>query len=286
MQSEDSEAIMEIRPLSTHTGAEVLGVDLTRPVADADRDAMYRAFVARGVLVVRDQALKPPQLAKAIELFGTILVQHNSRFAIADCPQIHYVSNQDSYPDGRRYIPGEGWHTDHSNAASPPKATALHAVQLPDRGGDTLYANMAAAYEALPGAVKERIAPLMGIHVYQSSHSARKLMGLSDTDRERVPNAALHPLVRTHPESGARSIYINPIRIEGILGLDHREALPLLDDLLAHATAERFQYRHAWKPGDLVMWDNRCLLHKANGDYDMAQTRYLYRVMLEGDVPR
>lgn len=277
---------MEIRRLSTHTGAEVLGVDLARPIADADRDAMYRAFVERSVLVVRDQALTARQLAAAIELFGTILAQHNSRFAIPDCPQIHYVSNQDRYPDGRRYIPGEGWHTDHSNAARPPKATALHAVHLPDKGGDTQYANMAAAYEGLPSAMKERIASLMGIHVYQSSHSARKLMGLNDTDKERVPNAAIHPLVRTHPESGARSIYINPIRIEGVLGLDHKEALPLLDELLDHATAERFQYRHAWQSGDLVMWDNRCLLHKANGDYDMAQTRYLYRVMLQGDVPR
>jgi taurine dioxygenase len=101
-----------------------------------------------------------------------------------------------------------------------------------------------------------------------------------------VPNAVLHPIVRTHPENGRKSIYINPIRIEGILGMDHKEALPLLGGLLEHATAERFQYRHRWQPGDLVMWDNRCLLHRANGDYDMAQTRYLYRVMLQGDVPR
>jgi taurine dioxygenase len=111
-------------------------------------------------------------------------------------------------------------------------------------------------------------------------------MDLSAVDRERVPNAVLHPIVRTHPEHGRPSIYINPIRVEGILGLDHKEALPLLDELLAHATEERFQYRHRWQPGDLVMWDNRCLLHKANGDYDMTQLRYLYRVMLQGDQPR
>jgi taurine dioxygenase len=277
---------MEIRPWSPHTGAEVLGVDLTRPVPAAQQEAMNRAFVERSVLVIRDQALTPQQVLDAVGLFGTVFPQQNTRFAIPDCPQIHYVSNQDRFPDGRRYIPGDGWHTDHSNAARPPKATVLHAVSLPDRGGDTQYANMAAAYAALSPATRERIAPLMGIHVYQSSHSARKLMDLNDRDKERVPNAVLHPLVRTHPESGARSIYINPIRIEGILGLDHKEALPLLAELLEHATAERFQYRHAWKPGDLVMWDNRCLLHKANGDYDVMQKRYLYRVMLQGDVPR
>ena len=277
---------MEIRPLSSHTGAEVLGIDLTQPVCEADRAAMNRAFVERSVLVIRNQTLAPAQVVDAVSLFGTIFPQQNSKFAIPDCPQIHYVSNQDRFPDGRRYIPGEGWHTDHSNAVRPPKATVLHAVQLPDKGGDTQYANMAAAYEALPASTKQRIASLMGIHVYQSSHSARKLMSLNETDKERVPNAVLHPLVRTHPESGVKSIYLNPIRVEGILGLDHKEALPLLDELLAHGTEERFQYRHAWQPGDLVMWDNRCLLHKANGDYDMGQVRYLYRVMLQGDVPR
>jgi len=277
---------MEIRPLSPHTGAEVLGIDLSRPVSEADCAAMKRAFVERSVLVIRDQALQPRQMLDAVGLFGTVFSQQNTKFAVADCPEIHYVSNQDRFPDGRRYIPGDGWHTDHSNAVRPPKATVLHAVRLPDKGGDTQYANMAAAYAALPADTRERIGPLMGIHIYQSSHSARKLIALSEGDKERVPNAVLHPLVRTHPESGAKAIYINPIRIEGILGLDHKEALPLLDALLEHATSERFQYRHAWRPGDLLMWDNRCLLHKANGDYDMSQVRYLYRVMLQGDVPR
>jgi taurine dioxygenase len=280
------EPAMEISPLSDHTGAEVRGIDLARPVTREARDALNAAFVTHSVLVIRGQSLGPQQVLAAVELFGRVFQQHNTRFAIPECPQIHYLSNQDHFPDGRRYIPGEGWHTDHSNDARPPKATVLHAVTLPDHGGDTQFANMAAAYAALSPALQERIADLWAIHVYQSSHSARKLMVLSDANKERVPNAVLHPIVRIHPENGRKSIYINPIRIEGILGMDHREALPLLTELLQHGTAERFQYRHCWKPGDLVMWDNRCLLHKANGDYDMAQARYLYRVMLQGDVPR
>lgn len=277
---------MDIRRLTAHTGAEAVGIDLTRPVSSETKAALNQAFVDHSVLVIRDQTLTPAQMLAAVELFGSIFHQHNTRFALPDCPQIHYISNQDSFPDGTRYIPGEGWHTDHSNDARPPKATVLHAVTLPDRGGDTQYANMAAAYAALPQTMQHRIANLLAIHIYQSSHSARKLMGLSDENKERVPNAVLHPVVRTHPESGRKSIYLNPIRIEGILGLDHKEALPLLDDLLNHASQADFQYRHEWRPGDLVMWDNRCLLHKANGDYDMQQTRYLYRVMLQGDVPR
>jgi alpha-ketoglutarate-dependent taurine dioxygenase len=276
---------MNVNPLTNDTGAEVRGIDLSQPIAEPDKVRLNRAFVDHSVLVIRDQRLTPQQVLAAVGLFGTIFPQHNTRFALPDCPQIHYLSNQDRFPDGRRYIPGEGWHTDHSNDTRPPKATVLHAVELPDKGGDTQFANMAAAYGALPKAMQDRIGGLLAIHVYQSSHSGRQLMPLSNANKERVPNAVLHPMVRTHPESGRKAIYINPIRIEGILGLDHKEALPLLAELLEHATAERFQYRHQWKPGDLVMWDNRCLLHKANGDYDMDQTRYLYRVMLQGDVP-
>lgn len=196
--------------MTAHTGAEVRGVDLTHPVAPQARDALNRAFLEHGVLAIRGQSLGPRQMLDAVAVFGQVFQQHNTRFALPECPQIHYLSNEDRFPDGTRYIPGEGWHTDHSNDTRPPKATVLHAVALPDHGGDTQFANMAAAHAALPAALQERIAGLMAIHVYQSSHSARKLMTLSDAGRERVPNAVLHPLVRTHPETGARSIYVNP----------------------------------------------------------------------------
>jgi taurine dioxygenase len=274
-----------ITELTAHTGTEVRGLDLREAIDSESRARLNQAFIERSVLVIRGQTLSSQQMLDAVRLFGEIFPQHNTRFSLPECPEIHYISNQESFPDGRRYIPGEGWHTDHSNDARPPKATVLHAVALPRTGGDTQFANMAAAYDALPDALSRRLGDLSAIHVYQSSHSERQLMALPSAAKERVPNAVLHPIIRTHPETGRRSIYINPIRIEGILGLDHREALPLLGELLTHATAPRFEYRHRWEPGDLVMWDNRCVLHKANGDYDMNERRYLYRVMLKGDVP-
>ena len=271
--------------LSEHTGAEVRGIDLTEPVDEAVQAGLNRAFVEHSVLVFRDQHLAPQQLLEAVGLFGEPFPQHNSRFALPECPLVHYISNQDFYPDGRRYIPGEGYHTDHSNAARPPKATILHAVSLPDRGGDTQYVDMRLAYDELPQQTKRRLDELKAIHVYQSRHSARKLMELGSESRSRVPDAVTHPIVRTHPESGRKAIYINPIRTEGIVGIPEEEAQALLADLLEHATQPQYQYRHQWRPGDLVMWDNRSLLHKANGDYDMKQLRYLYRIMLQGDVP-
>lgn len=276
---------LEISPLSEHIGAEARGVDLSAPVDAETRARLNAAFSEHSVLAVRGQDLTAPQMLGAVQVFGEVFRQHNTRFALPDCPEIHYLSNQDSYDDGKRYIPGAGYHTDHSNDRTPPKATVLLAIQLPDSGGDTQYVAMHRAYEELPAETKKRIDGLKGIHVYQSKHSTRKLMGLSPEALANVPKAVEHPIVRTHPETGRKSLYLNPIRIEGIVGMPEGEALTLLDDLLAHATQEKYQYRHRWQKGDMVLWDNRCLLHKANGDYDHSQTRYLYRVMLKGSAP-
>ena len=275
-----------IGKLSSHTGAEALGVDLAKPLPPEVRKKLIEAFVEHSVLVIRDQKLDAPQFLAAMQNFGEIFPQHNPRFAVPECPLVHYISNQDKLEDGRVYIPGEGYHTDHSNDAVPPKATALHAVELPATGGDTQFVNMHAAYEALPEAIRCRIDGRKARHVYQSRFSERKLPQLAGERRKTVGTASvLHPLVRTHPESGRKAIYINPIRIEEIVGMGTEEALELLDRLLAHATQPRFEYRHKWKVGDTVIWDNRCLLHKANGDYPVNQVRYLYRLMLKGEKP-
>jgi taurine dioxygenase len=274
-----------IKPLSPHTGAEIRGVDLSQRLDDATRNGLNQAFTDHTVLCIRDQKLSAAQFLEAMKNFGEIFPQHNSRFAVPECPQIHYISNQDKLEDGRVYIPGEGYHTDHSNDEMPPKATALHAVTLPNTGGDTQFVNMYEAYGGLPEAIRRRIDGLKAKHVYQSKYSERKLPKLPGEKKKIAAGAVIHPLVRTHPASGRKAIYINPIRIEEIVGLTEAEALALLDELLEHSTQERFQYRHKWHPGDVVIWDNRCLLHKANGDYPVSEVRYLYRLMLKGERP-
>ena len=274
-----------IKPLSAHTGAEIGGIDLSRPVDEATRAGLNQAFVDHAVLAIRDQKLSALQFLEAMKLFGEIFPQHNSRFQVPECPAIHYISNQDKLEDGRVYIPGEGYHTDHSNDAEPPKATALHAVKLPKTGGDTQFVNMSEAYDALPEATRKRIDGLKARHVYQSKFSERKLPKLPGEKQRIATTSVIHPLVRTHPVSGRKAIYINPIRIEEIVGMGTSEALPLLEELLEHATQLKFQYRHKWHAGDVVIWDNRCLLHKANGDYPVDEVRYLYRLMLKGSRP-
>jgi taurine dioxygenase len=274
-----------IAPLSSHTGAEVRGVDLRGPIDNTICARMNQAFVDHSVLVIRDQKLSAPEFLQAMQLFGDIFPQHNPRFQVPGCPMIHYISNQDRFEDGTVYIPGEGYHTDHSNDPKPPKATALHTIKLPQSGGDTQFVNMCEAYAALPDQVKTRIGNLRARHVYQSKHSQRKLMSMPGEKRKAIAASVVHPLVRTHPENGRKALYINPIRIEEIVGMEDAEALPLLDELLQHATQLKFEYRHEWQSGDVVIWDNRCLMHKANGDYPVEQVRYLYRLMLKGETP-
>jgi taurine dioxygenase len=274
-----------VSPLSAHTGAEIVGVDLSGAVDEQTRGRLNQAFLDHSVLAIRDQALSASQFLEAMKIFGEIFLQHNPRFAVPECPQIHYISNQDRLEDGRVYIPGEGYHTDHSNDVEPPKATALCAVKLPKRGGDTQFVNMYEAYDALPEEIKKRIDRLKARHVYQSKYSERKLPRLAAGRRKIASESVVHPIVRTHPETGRKAIYINPIRVEEIVGMPEQEALPLLDQLLEHATQGKFQYHHKWKAGDVVIWDNRCLMHKANGDYRVSEVRYLYRLMLKGDRP-
>jgi len=272
---------LQISPFSP-IGAEVRGIRLSEPLSESTRARLRQAFTDHSVLAFRDQWLDAPQVMDAVQIFGEIFPQHNARFSIPDYPLVHYISNADTLENGKRYIPGEGYHTDHSNAAAPPMATVLSAVKLPSVGGDTQFVDMVRAYQDLPDEIKQRILGKRAIHVYQSSHSTRQLPQLAEGRRASVPDAVLQPLVLRHPNSGRLALYINPIRIEGILGMDHKEALPLLDQLLEHATQEKYQYRHVWKGGDFVMWDNRSLMHKANGDYDMNEERYLYRLMIKG----
>jgi taurine dioxygenase len=191
-----------VTPLSPHTGAEIIGVELSGPAVKQTRERLNQAFLDRSVIVIREQKLDAHQFLEATNVFGEIFLQHNQRFAVPECPQIHYISNQDKVEDGRVYIPGEGYHTDHSNDVEPPKATALYTVKLPKRGGDTQFVNMCEAYEAIPDEMKERIERLQARHVYQSKYSQRKLPRLAEEGSKIASDSVVHPIVRTHPETG------------------------------------------------------------------------------------
>ena len=191
---------------------------------------------------------------------------------------VHYISNQDKFENGKIYIPGEGFHTDHSNDIEPPKATILLAKEIPSFGGDTQFVNMNKLYESLPNDLRNKIVNLKAEHVYQSKHSKRKLMSLKNENK--LIKKVIHPLIRTHPETRKKCLYINPIRIENIINYTEQQTIDLLNQLMELVYSKKFEYRHKWQVGDFVIWDNRILMHKANGDYNMNEKRYLYRICL------
>ncbi len=273
-----------ITPLSPHTGAEIRGIDLTQPVDPATRAALNRAFATHHVLVVRNQNYQPADFLNAVQVWGELQPHDKKDHHIPGFPQMYYVSNEQTVP-GKRFIAGETFHTDHSNHPAPPKATILYPVALPSYGGDTQYVNMHLAYDDLAEAMKRRIDGLKAVHVYLSKYSPRELKPLNEESLKAMPPPGVHPLVRVHPENGRKALFLNPVRIESIVGLPDNEAQGLVAELMAHATQQQYEYRHQWHYGDMVLWDNRSVMHKANPDYDMNERRFLYRLMLKGEPP-
>jgi len=272
-----------IRPLTDHTGSEVIGLDFTRAIDDETRAALNRALTERHVLVMRDQHFGPEQFKAAARLFGELQPHDNNERHVAGHPDVDYISNQE-IADGKRIIPGETFHTDQSNHPRPPKATTLFAVELPSNGGDTQFVNMHDAYDDLPEGMQERVEGLKAVHVYQSKYSPRSLGHITEESRRKLPPPGIHPLVCIHPENGRRALFLNPVRMESIIGMADADALALINALMRHATQQKYEYRHKWRAGDWVLWDNRSVMHQANSDYDMKERRCLYRLLLKGET--
>jgi taurine dioxygenase len=273
-----------IAPMTSHgTGAEIHGLDLTAPVDDALKKQINADFAKHHVLIFRDQTLSAAQFAAAGErIFGPLLSQHHKDVRATGHPEVFEIRNTQVAP-GQYRISGGSWHTDHSNHPCPPRATALHTVTLPSYGGDTQFVNMHFAYDELSADMKRRIEGLKAIHAWESRYTPRKMRKLSEDSAKALPPPGVHPLVRVHPENARKFLYLNPVRVDGIVGMEDGPSMALVGELVAHATQQKFEYRHQWLMGDVVIWDDRSVMHQANGDYDMNEVRYLYRIMIQDD---
>ncbi|MEQ8194119.1 MAG: TauD/TfdA family dioxygenase [Rhodospirillales bacterium] len=279
---------LSIKPLSDAFGVEVEGIDLSGPIDEGMKTTINKAFVDGAVIVFRDQHLEPKQFLAAAEKFGVPLEQLLTRNQIKDCPQVNFISNQEKTADGKPNLLGQTWHTDHSFWPNPPKATMLHAITLPASGGDTCFADMRLAYETLPESLRARISGLKAVHAYREDRKPPSVEERARAVQEKASEAEdgmVHPVVRTHPDTGRQAIYINPLRIKRFLGLSPDASARLVEELTEHATREAFVYRHKWRPGDVVMWDNRSVMHMVDVNYDITQPRLLHRIILEGQRP-
>lgn len=274
--------------LSPAGGVTITGLDLSQPLAPGVWERIREAFRDHHVVVFPDQVLNREQQYAFAANFGEIQAHggraaQTKRYAVA-----HVISNLDSAgnPVDRSSSPVSNyrWHTDKPYYPAPPMLTALYAVELPPHGGDTEFANTAMGYTTLPEDIKRRIAGLRVVFYWGAS--ARKSNGSPANEaaaREDPP--VDHPLVRTHPETGCKALYLGN-HASHILGMPATEGRALLDELLEHTTRPQFVYAHHWRKGHLVIWDNRCLLHRAVANYDISRyRRVLHRSVVRGTVP-
>jgi taurine dioxygenase len=274
-----------VTPTGGGVGAEITGVDLRRLDNDTFA-AIRRAFVENSVLLFRGQKLSDDDLIAFSRRFGALdwaPVQENGRRFVEGKPEIYVVSNvvEKGVAIGSLGAGEAVWHTDMSYLDDPPMASMLYAIEIPPKGGNTGFCNMYSAYEALPDALKRRADGLRIKHdgTYNSGGYLRE--GVSATDDPRSSPGAVHPLVCTHPDSGRRCLYLGRRRNAYLLGLDLAESEALLDQLWSYATRDEFTWYNNWRPGDLVLWDNRCTMHRRD-PFDPAARRIMHRTQIKG----
>jgi taurine dioxygenase len=279
---------MKITKIKEHVGAEVTGIDLREDLDAETQKRLNDAVVEHVALVIRDQTLEPEQFQTAIGRFGELMPDQAGRYFVEGLPMVNVLSNRhkDSKGTPAKVERNSSWHTDHTNQEIPPKYTTLYAVSLPDKGGITSVSNMRAAYESLSDDLRKRIDSMQTANTLISS--TRFDTGnpdiINDLKTSGVP-PTMHPLVRTHPESGTKAIWFHKGKTETVTGLDPYETQDFLAELLVAALKPEFVYAHEWKPGDVLLIDNRGGMHRAGVDYDHRQHRMLYRCLVRGDRP-
>jgi taurine dioxygenase len=273
---------LKLRPLSYALGAEVCDISIARPMSESVFGDIYHAFLDYGILLLRDQDVTREQHIEFSRRFGE-LDRHDSlpRDRNPQYPELLMVTNEPK-PNGK---PGDGkytghlWHSDMSFTLRPSLGSLLRSVKVPPVGGDTMFANMTKAYDDLSEGMKKLIEPLHGIHL-----GKRKIVDLTAeraAESARLNPPIAQPIVRVHPETGHKALYIGE-KVECFAGLTRAESKPIIDFLCRHATQPKYTYRHQWRANDIVIWDNRCTMHAALGDYDDDFPRHMERTTVLG----
>ena len=283
------EGNIEVNRLPGPVGASVTGIDLTNALSPSDRNDILQAFLEHGVLWFPNQKLSPVQQAAFAENFGAL----ETYPFITPVPEHENVIPIIKEPETKMNF-GGGWHTDTSYEPKPPSVTMLQAIEIPDHGGDTLFADMTLAYESLSDGMQSMLAGLTGVFTAEMVHGAggaySKKEGADHPmdygDKKGVAARRVeHPIIRTHPETGRKSIYAGLAHCSHIKGMTKDESKMILEWISAYGTRPQFVTRLTWQENSLAMWDNRRLFHYALNDYP-GKRRHMHRVSLQGDTPR
>ena len=269
-----SQGVLDIRPITRRIGAEILGIDLTQPLSAALREEIHHALMEYGVVFFRDQHLDPYQLKAFGRQFGELAI-HSAVAGPSGHPEVMVLHNDAK----SKWVPGERWHADLTCNPEPPMGSILYLQTVPDVGGDTLFANMYAAYDALSAPMKTYLAGLTAVH------DGNPLFRSVFPDVDRQYPISTHPVVRTHPVTGRKVLYVNPEYTMRIVEVDRAESDRILQMLFYHYCSNpNFHMRFRWRPNSVAFWDNRCTQHLAVWDY-YPDTRSGIRLQLVGDKP-
>ncbi len=281
---------ISFRPLSAALGAEVAGIDLLAPLPAGDIAAVHRALAESGILLFRGADLTPGQHIAFSRQFGALESHVVGDFNLPGHPEVFVVSNikEGGKLKGAVYA-GQYWHSDLSYMKLPSMGSLLLCHEMPAVGGDTMWANMYAAYDTLSDALKGFLGGLRAVHDYSHAYDTyfahlKDRPPLTPEQRAKTPPVE-HPMVRTHPVTGRKALYVNPGFTTGIVGMPKEESAPILEFLFRHSTRPEFIYRHKWRVHDMVFWDNRCTMHYALSDYDFSVRRRMNRTTVAGDAP-
>ena len=279
----------DVRPFAEKVGAEIVGLDLSRPLNDADFARVYQAHLDYHVVVFRDQHITPQQQIDFSRRFGVLQIHVLKQFLLANHPEILIVSNivENGQPVGLGDA-GKYWHSDLSYKELPSLGSMLYAQELPSEGGDTLFADMHLAWNTLPEHLRKAVEGRNAVHSYTSrySHGHNADNWRPTLSAEQLAQVAVvsHPIVRTHPENGRKALFVSEGFTTHIVGLPEDESQAILAELYAHSVRPEGVYRHKWQENDMVFWDNRSLIHLAGGTPDHLRRR-LHRTTIQGDAP-
>ncbi|MGJ7500346.1 TauD/TfdA dioxygenase family protein [Variovorax sp. ZT5P49] len=273
---------MRIRRLSNSIGAEVLEFEVSPHLSLDVVSELRDLFLEHQVLLFRDQRISFETHIDFSRHFGELDTHESTPDYRADgYPHLLKVTNEGRE---REKVFGQQWHSDYSMTLRPAMASLLHAHEIPEVGGDTMFTNMYAAYDTLSDAMKRLLLPLKAEHSVLGARHLRNVDTELRAQRSKLNPPVLHPVVRAHPETGRKALYMNEMHTTNFEGMTVDESQPLLAYLFEHSTRSEFVYRHQWRKHDLLMWDNRCTMHLALQDYDYRQLRRLYRTTLIGEL--